>query len=489
MTPKAPPTGTAILVRVLDAKRNPVPDVLIEIQGKRGSLNPLKSDSNSADGVFHPGEKSWTIMKDEFGGNKTMKILVRAHKPNSDLGAVPPGDPPDWSKFVPGIADFTMTLVLGQPDFVEILLYDRATARCLAALPMPAGQRLISRFAPPDYEISARDLTLDQARAVLDFLHVNGQITLMPSCAPTLNADCTVTQTKKSDVNIQLRAWPYGVRIITNTAGTSAVNAIDTPGQGGSFVLATAISNIDVRNAVGLVRVIKFLRDQFEVSEFLHAGIGQGSGAFDCHSEGRAVDFVGVRIPDPEGTGSILVYVQEAWGSKKVPKEAGLGKPFDDPARRPLDPAWPFKSFTKLEYRLDSHIDEAGKPPLSRTFNIIRGFWTDMFRVIVKEYRSSASTNQKPGEDGFVMHPDHPTSDTFQKQVKNSDGTLKTNPDGTPAMVRANGSGGREAHLGHLHFQIGATGPEMPCTTKLRPGKTAIVVHGQDCIHGVRPTC
>ena len=82
--PKIAPGGTNLLVRVLDVNRALIPDVFIEVVGKRGSINENPNAVNPADGVRFRGEKAWGFEDSEFDGAASMTLTIRAFK------AVPP---------------------------------------------------------------------------------------------------------------------------------------------------------------------------------------------------------------------------------------------------------------------------------------------------------------------------------------------------------------------------------------------------------------
>lgn len=436
--PKVAQAGTNLLVRVQDVNRQPVKDVLIEVVGLRGSVDPTVDPARPGTGVRFPGEKTWGFENIEFNGATSMSIVIRAFKPDSDFGPIPDGDVPDWSKFAPGAATVVIELVKGQDDFVDLLLYNAATAKCLALMSPPLGQAILVRNVKfTQYATPAKSLTQQGARFILDFMHFNGQITLQGDCAPQLNTDTcgALRPSPAAEKNVKIRGWISGVRIITNLMGSRQFNATNSKNakQETVFAAAEVVTNIDVRNAVALARLVRDLKRRFNISEFLHAGIGAGKDPNkpDCHSEGRAVDFVGVRMPSPAG-GTDLLYINEHWGTQTTPDIADLGKTPEDATRKPRTAAWPSTSFKSLEFRLDSRTGPGFTPIL----RLAKSFWRGMWDMVVLEYRGNSGT-QNIGEDGFIMHPDHPTSAVGQDS-------------------------GREAHFGHLHFQIGDTGNELP---------------------------
>ena len=180
------------------------------------------------------------------------------------------------------------------------------------------------------------------------------------------------------------------------------------------------LSNLDVRNAVGVYRLAKYLKVICGATEIYHVGIGAGKGpSTDCHNQGRAVDFVGVK--ETIDGKPYIITVFDDWANKSVPNE-------NDPTK-PRLPNWPLGT-RPLSFRLDP-LPSGGDP-------LARDFFSDLYHFITAQYqdKTDTATQSDPpsriGEGSFVMHPDHPTS---------APGT----------------SHGREAHRAHIHMQIGKT--------------------------------
>jgi hypothetical protein len=204
-------------------------------------------------------------------------------------------------------------------------------------------------------------------------------------------------------VGVVVRYWESGTKAFGEPSGGSAPDRLDP------------------RNALALVRLCQWLKDNYGVTELYHLGISGGgvtaSGAprTDCHGQGRAVDFMGVS-GEIDGTAFTLT-VNDDWGTAETVMTPGG--------------AWPDGTGSDVSYRLD---DPAAEP-------FTAGFFRDVYAFIASEWQDrSAGPDglEEPttiGERSFVMHPDHPAT--------------------APGTAH-----GREAHANHIHMQIGVTGTE-----------------------------
>jgi hypothetical protein len=183
----------------------------------------------------------------------------------------------------------------------------------------------------------------------------------------------------------------------------------------------SAPDRLDPRNALALIRFCQWLNENYGVTELYHLGIaGGGTTAtgeprVDCHGQGRAVDFCGVRGNQADG-GEFALTVWDNWGTVST-----TGTPGGD---------WPEGTGEGVSFRLDD--------PEADQFTA--GFFRDAYQFITSEWQDRSEGPDDPGgsaigEHSFVMNPDHPTS--------------------APGTAH-----GREAHRNHLHMQIGKTGTE-----------------------------
>jgi hypothetical protein len=244
----------------------------------------------------------------------------------------------------------------------------------------------------PYPDTPARALTVDQAREVLAALEAAGALTLKAASAPHW-----VSLADPVMHGVTFSYW-----------------------QGGAPV-ASALRNLDPRNAVALARLAAWASSAYGVHTIVHIGVNgdDTGGRVDCHGQGRAIDIAGVF--GPGAAGSLLV--RRDWGERSVPNEADPSGP------RPAQ--WPTGS-RALTYRL---ADAPDADPAAV------GFFRDLYAVVAGQWQDGGDTPTGPaptseiGTRSFVMHPDHPSS--------------------SPT-----GKGGREAHIDHLHVQIGKTGTQ-----------------------------
>jgi hypothetical protein len=217
------------------------------------------------------------------------------------------------------------------------------------------------------------------------------------------------------EAGVKVNGCVAGVIVRYWGTGRKVMGALPTGAQapqGGG-----APDNLDPRNALALVRLCEWLNDNWGVTELYHVGIsGDAAGRrTDCHGQGRAVDFVGVKGRLDDGS-ELLLTVYDDWGLVGTPSTPG-GQ-------------WPAGT-AAVHFRLD----DAGSNEIAREF------FSDLYDFIAEEWqdRNDEAIDAGPptsiGEGSFIMHPDHPTS-----------------APGTPH--------GREMHQGHIHMQIGKTGTE-----------------------------
>ena len=265
----------------------------------------------------------------------------------------------------------------------------------------------------------ARDLTKAQALAIAAAAHTLGTIVMNP--APVIDPSGSVTSpTPTTAINIGSTVGAVTFKSVAFGDKRFPPNHPRWPYN----PITSVLSGLDVRHLVGLIRLATHLNTTFGVTEIHHAGI---SGALDpkgdCHRQGRACDFVGA-VGTFNGTSFHLTILND-WSSKSVPNLANPAKP--------RLPNWPTGS-RPLEYRLASD-------PAADTF--ARDFFLDLYTFVESEFqdRTDAPGQTLPpstiGTPSFIMNPDHPTSAPGTKN-------------------------GREAHGGHIHFQIGPTGTQAP---------------------------
>jgi hypothetical protein len=191
--------------------------------------------------------------------------------------------------------------------------------------------------------------------------------------------------------------------------------------SGGTPLGGVAPDRLDPRNALALVRLCQFLSDNFGATELFHLGISgggtdaNGNPRTDCHGQGRAIDFVGVRGTSRDDGSEFAITVLDDWGTAHT-------------ALTP-DGDWPPGTGSDVSFRLDDpDADPFARDFFSALYDFIASEWQDR-----STDPDPADTPTTIGERSFIMHPDHPA----------------TSP-GKP--------NGREAHRNHVHMQIGVTG-------------------------------
>jgi hypothetical protein len=204
-----------------------------------------------------------------------------------------------------------------------------------------------------------------------------------------------------------------------NVAGV-VVRFLSSGSATGSPAGGNAPDRLDPRNALAIVRLCQWLNTNHGATELYHLGMtvevdNNGNPRTDCHGQGRAVDFVGVKTVAEDGT-EIIRTVFDDWGT----------------ARTSLTPDgnWPAGTGSAVSYRLDAPDAENSDA---------RDFFRAVYEFIASQWQDRTTTADPAdtptaiGERSFIMHPDHPST----------------------APGKPNG---REAHRNHIHMQIGVTG-------------------------------
>lgn len=264
-----------------------------------------------------------------------------------------------------------------------------------------------------------RDLDKASALAFVALAHAQGQLEMVP--APVLDAaGKVISPTPETRITIK----PTVAGVTFKNVGFADRTHKPTGFQPYNPVTVN-LTAIDVRHAEGLRRLANRMATSFGATEIHHAGVGGGNPQGENHGQGRAIDLVGVK-GNTQGR-DYLVTVLNDWAKHTVPNRA-------NPAKQRL-PDWPHVTGT-LEYRLDT-------APAADA--LARDIFRDLYAFAIAEYQDKtdgpkqALPASKIGEGSNVMTPDHPTSDT-----RIIGGKISPH--------------GREAHIGHMHFQVGPVG-------------------------------
>jgi hypothetical protein len=253
---------------------------------------------------------------------------------------------------------------------------------------------------------SARAMSQDEALNELFELQASGQILLEGE--PTTD-------------RVSLDGWnPFAQEKQNGNVAGVVIRYLPGGSASNHPLGGSAPDRMDPRNALALVRFCEWLAANHGVTELYHLGMTtevdrHGNPRTDCHGQGRAIDFAGVRIVTADG-GEIVRTVLNDWGT----------------VHTSLTPngAWPPGTGSAVGYRLDA--EDAPDPDA-------RDFFRQVYEFVASQWQDRTATPDPEdtataiGERSFIMHPDHPAT--------------------APGK-----SHGREAHHDHIHMQIGVTG-------------------------------
>lgn len=396
-----PPNATQLTVLVQTPIGAAVNNAEVEVLGQT-----KKTGLNSNRAVFVISDADYDA---KVGAAASAAVLAR--KPHF-------GPPVAANSLVtPGDATGTVSLPKSQPASLTMVLQD-------------AG---LNRYTDEFDPIPIRALTQRQARDALLCLHRKGKIQLIPE--PVFNHTSDPTCTTKCKVAHPLVGERIGMKPLVASAVTylHIDNNIMPNDRTKVNTSAQDFALLDARNAVGLFRLGRGLNNTFGATAITHIGISGSDPATrnDCHGQGRAIDFGGVFGTDPTA-GDYQLYIYYDWGLMQVFDLRDPETDLTKKKRLPKGQNWPPVS-RKLMYRLDP-LPPGGNDLAKRMFQEVYDFSTDQYN----DKTATATQTDPPsviGGGGRVMNPDYETSDP-------------------------GGFGGREAHIGHLHMQVGETGTE-----------------------------
>lgn len=255
----------------------------------------------------------------------------------------------------------------------------------------------------------ARDLTWIQASEVLahavlkGWLVLDGRIEFTPDCTPVL----PVTP-------------DHRINLASNVVAGVAVRERQSRHRPPSS--RTTITNISPRLAVMTLRLARYLRQSWGVSEIYHMGMGQGRGpAGDPHNSGRAMDFFGVL------TGSRDFFVDRDWGDRPVWINGRRVQEWD-----------PAETHTRFRLaRPGQPLPAAGQ------------FFLQLYNFFTTQASDSPRGRARCpniGDAGFIIHPDYPVHGVGRSQ-------------------------GRHAHQEHVHVEVPPVTPPRDLYPASRRGR------------------
>jgi len=155
--------------------------------------------------------------------------------------------------------------------------------------------------------LPARKMTRQQALEILVALHESNEVKLIPAPRYDPSNRCRVISPQATDkveleptiAGVQFLYWKCGLKEnrtcpdwIEKDKGKPKVRVEYPPG-------VVPLNRLNVRNAVALHRMASMVKERFGATTLYHVGVGSGKGTpTDCHNDGRALDFVGIKTQD-----------------------------------------------------------------------------------------------------------------------------------------------------------------------------------------------
>jgi hypothetical protein len=469
-TPVVPVSNLRIRVRSRTGK--PVKDATVSID------NPAMSAKTDADGFVKFGLTESQVTGLGAASQITLRAKKRHHGPDPGLGkAIVAGELVVTAKVsMAGFDPATPGLAKDKKGvFLDLVLMD-------------AGLN----FGAATPGVVTRRLTADQVQKELMFLYVKGDVALAPDSEFQFDHDpasgefaaCNpLTCTLKSPVATKRvgvqKATIAGVKFLILTSFTqSAAKATDQiPGQ--RFVRDKfgwndmRLSLVDQRHIVGLARLCKDLVAKHAIAAIVTQGISGDSARKDTHGHGLAIDFGGCckALPDPADKNptvrlqtDFIVFLH--WGNfpmwNGVTVKANPTNPALWTRLTVNDDGHNYETTTtrQLHYRLDpapfqdpvpaTVTDPALQAKLAAVaphFVTARALFQDIYAFATREYSDGNSTlgPLPAGAAADVATP-----------IDSHSGHFILHPD-YPKPNAAGAKNGRQAHVNHLHFQLGPT--------------------------------
>jgi hypothetical protein len=413
----------------------------------------------------------------------TLHAKKRHHGPDPGVGKV----------VVPGEIKLTATVSKAGFDPKTLGLDRDKKGAFLDLVLMDAG----FNFGVATPGVATRRLTSDQVQKELMFLQSNGDVVLTTVSEFQFNHDTTsgefdacdpakcklASPTIDSRVGVQ-KATIANVKflyLVKYDPGKPKAATDKIPGQ--RFLRDKfqwnnmSLSLMDQRHVVGMARMCKELKSKHGVVAIFTLGMSGDTVRADAHGHGVAIDFGGCCKVEPDSTNKNATVrpgtdfiVFSHWGNlpmwngvtvKANPEDPALWKRLkggdDDGHDYSADPSG---NISRLHYRLDPAPFQESVPAtvtdpalaaqlgtVASHFVTTREIFQDVYDFATREYSdgnptlgplSAAATADiatpiDSHRGHFILHPDYP----------------KPNAPGA--------KNGRQAHVDHLHFQLGPT--------------------------------
>jgi hypothetical protein len=414
-------------------------------------------------------------------------------------------DPSPSSSVTPGALTASLTVSLTGFDPTAANVAKDASGLFLDCVLADGGLRFATaqnRFGQADIAsgIRARRLTDDQVQQELMWCHLEGSVTLTPGSDFVFDHDTSMGEFDPCDpAKCKVKNPPIKNRVTLSKPtlgpvtffflkafGVSATQKSDLPGQ--HFLRDTfdwqntPLQALDQRHVIGLVRLCNELNQNHGVVAIYTQGVSGDTSRADAHGYGLALDFGGMstNVPDPD-TKHMTVrlgvdfIVDLHWG--QVPMWDGTTV-----TANPSDPTkWrrqagdnrfdystdPTGATNKLHYRLDpapfqDPVPSGTDPALAAQMATVASHFqaaAGIFKAVF-EFATTQYTDTNP-----TLGPLNPPADEPRPTaIDDQSGHFILHPDyGRPTPP--GGKDGRQAHVNHLHFQLGPTYYSSPRTT------------------------
>jgi hypothetical protein len=483
-TPVVPLSNVRIRVRSRGGRAVAGADVSVDA--------PAATTQTGADGFAKLGFTEAQLNALSPAGQVTLHIKKRHHGP----------DPGAGNAIVPGEIKLTVTVTMkgfdpGTPGLVTDKL-----GSYLDVVLMDAGLN----FGQQTAGTVTRRLTDDQVQKELMFRYTQGDVALTPETEFQFEHDTTSGEFAACDpakcklkapaanqrVSIQ-KATIAGVKFIMLMSFAPSPRAPKTdqiPGQ--RFVrdkfgwANMTMALLDQRHVVGLARLCGELKAKHSVAAIYTQGVSGDTSRADAHGYGLALDFGGcaTALPDPATSASATVrlgtdfVVFLHWGNHPMwngttvlahPSDATQWTRLtvnDDGHDYSADPT---AKTSRLHYRMDpAPFQDAvpaalatSDPALATTLATVAPHFVSAAAIFATVY-AFATREYTDGTSSLGPLPAGSAPEA-QTPIDSHTGHFILHPD-YPKPNAAGAKNGRQAHVNHLHFQLGPTSYSGPRT-------------------------